>query len=653
MITINNFQENINRVPNSMISDAEIIAEALKKGLHKSNTKINAIVLKFIELVNLNLETKPKTIKKPHVVKLKPIVKEKNNSVLNIAIDSINLDKSRFQNRNKLNEEVLKNIINNFNFDKLDAVIVWTDPNDGLTYLLAGHHRLEATKRAGYKTIPAKFFKGSEEEAIKYAKVESNSNRSLETPIERAKIYREMYKNGSSKKEIQETADKNENKNASFILNLSFLKENGIVLQSLEALESSDKQNINEIEKIADWIGSARRNANQLTDAHEKEMFDFLKDKSESLRIKSKTEFLHKINSIVSAIDFDKNKPLNLKRFKYQTAGEEAYNNEYKELENSIQNLVEKKEKMIDRLKNPKSENYINPNDKDYMQVLNEMDKQTQLINEEIKALQFKINNLRSNKSKITNAGSNQNSLFGINKNSLAQKLANRQTEFDYFEIANNDIAEFLGNIEKKERESIVISLTGGQGSMKTRFAFQFMNALAQNYRVGHASIEEHPESKLYFDKVEQYLNETAIENIEAPEVQSMEQLELLIKNNDVIIIDSFAKMQEIEKGFEVDKDLRKKYNGKLFLVIFQQTSDGKMRGGSKSQFDADIVLFTQKEQDYRNNYVWADKNRYQDKPLDQLKFNIYNGKMVVPEQEENNEETETINSHVFSFNVQ
>ena len=239
-----------------------------------------------------------------------------------------------------------------------------------------------------------------------------------------------------------------------------------------------------------------------------------------------------------------------------------------------------------------------------------------------------------------------------INKNSLAHKLANRQTEFEYFEVSNNDIAEFLGNIEKKERESIVISLTGGQGSMKTRFAFQFMNALAQNYRVGHASIEEHPESKLYFDKVEQYLNETALNNIEAPEIQSMEQLDLLIKNNEVIVIDSFAKMQEIEKGFEVDKDLRKKYNGKLFLVIFQQTTDGKMRGGSKSQFDADVVLFTQKEQDYRNNYVWADKNRYQDKPLDQLKFNIYSGKMVMPQHEQNFEETETVNTHIFSFNV-
>jgi hypothetical protein len=88
--------------------------------------------------------------------------------------------------------------------------------------------------------------------------------------------------------------------------------------------------------------------------------------------------------------------------------------------------------------------------------------------------------------------------------------------------------------------------------------------------------------------------------------------------------------MQEMQKGFEVDKDLRKKYDGKLFIVIFQQTTDGKMRGGSKSQFDADIVLFTEKMADYRENYIFADKNRYQNKPLDGLKFNIFSKKLVM-----------------------
>lgn len=228
-----------------------------------------------------------------------------------------------------------------------------------------------------------------------------------------------------------------------------------------------------------------------------------------------------------------------------------------------------------------------------------------------------------------------QYALFGavkgskMNRNSLAYKMANKPKNVNYFKIDNAEIASFLGQIERKKKESIVVSLTGGQGSMKTRMAFQFMNALAQNYKVGHASIEEHPESNLYFDKAEQYLNPKALNNIEAPEIKSVNELEQLIKKNDVIVIDSFTKMQEMHKGFEVDKDLRKKYDGKLFIVIFQQTTDGKMRGGSKSQFDADIVLFTEKKTDYRDNYIYADKNRYQNKPLDGLKFNIFSKKLV------------------------
>lgn len=216
-----------------------------------------------------------------------------------------------------------------------------------------------------------------------------------------------------------------------------------------------------------------------------------------------------------------------------------------------------------------------------------------------------------------------------LDKNSLAYKMANKPKDVTYFNIDNKDIADFLGQIERKPKESIVISLTGGQGSMKTRMCFQFMNALAQNYKVGHASIEEHPESTLYFDKAEEYLNAKALQNIVAPEVKSISDLEKLIQDCEIVVIDSFSKMQEMHKGFEVDKDLRKKYNGKLFIVIFQQTTDGKMRGGSKSQFDADIVLFTEKMADYRDNYIYADKNRYQNKPLDGLKFNIFHKKLT------------------------
>jgi adenylylsulfate kinase-like enzyme len=226
------------------------------------------------------------------------------------------------------------------------------------------------------------------------------------------------------------------------------------------------------------------------------------------------------------------------------------------------------------------------------------------------------------------------------NKNSLAYKMANKPKEVDCFEIEDRDISEFLGQVERKNKESVVVSLTGGQGSMKTRMCFQFMNALAQKYKTGHASIEEHPESNVYYDKAEQYLNQKALQNIEAPEIKTIAELESLIKKNDVIVIDSFTKMQDMEKGFEVDKDLRKKYDGKLFIVIFQQTTDGKMRGGSKSQFDADIVLFTEKKDDYRENYIYADKNRYQKKPLNGLKFNIFSKKLQGNEPEATAEPT-------------
>ncbi|CEN49333.1 Antirestriction protein (fragment) [Capnocytophaga canimorsus] len=180
-----------------------------------------------------------------------------------------------------------------------------------------------------------------------------------------------------------------------------------------------------------------------------------------------------------------------------------------------------------------------------------------------------------------------------------------------------------------------------GRGSGKTRFAFQFMNDLAQRYKVGHISIEEHPKSRLYKEKAYQYLNPTALNNIEAHDVRSLSEIDKIIRENEVIVIDSFQKIKEIDSKFEVDKDLRKKYSGKLFLVIFQQTTDGKMRGGSKSQFDGDIILFTEKFPNYQENYVYPDKNRYNHIPADHLRYNIFQQRLLPIETEEQTTENQ------------
>ena len=216
-----------------------------------------------------------------------------------------------------------------------------------------------------------------------------------------------------------------------------------------------------------------------------------------------------------------------------------------------------------------------------------------------------------------------------VPRQTLAQQLATRPEVRESFLVADEQMSLFLGALEKKTKDSLVITLTGKQGSGKTRFAFQFMNALAQRYRVGHASIEEHPESVLYEEKAYQYLNDTALEHITAQDVRSLAELDTMIRTNEVIVIDSFQKMRELAPKFEVDKDLRKKYDGKLFLVIFQQTADGKMRGGSKSQYDGDIILFTETFPDYRENYVYPDKNRYNKRPATELQYSIYEQRML------------------------
>ena len=222
------------------------------------------------------------------------------------------------------------------------------------------------------------------------------------------------------------------------------------------------------------------------------------------------------------------------------------------------------------------------------------------------------------------------NQQISTSANTLDAKMAALQTRnWETFVIANPQLQRFLGDVERKTSESTVITIAGGAGSGKTRFAFQFINALAQNYTVGHASLEEHPDSKLYYDKVQQYIDETALPNIEAPEIKDLDQLEALIQRNEVIVIDSFAKLQELNPRFLLDRDLRKKYDGKLFLLIYQLTGEGKMRGGSKSEYDGDIILLTHVAPDYRENYIYPSKNRYNALPATQLRYSTYFQQML------------------------
>ena len=927
--------------------------------------------------------------------------------VKTIPLSDLYTDEKRFQNRKKLNEEIVENIVNNFKPTDLDPLVVWYDKKQGKTFVLAGHHRFEALKRLKHKNVPVKFANDdypTEADAIRYAKEISNANRTLEEPYERAAIYRKYREEGYSEKEINDKAAL-EGKNRSYILNLSCLNPKGSTMSTLvQFSQTQSKADKNEAERIADWIGQARRNAPELTDAHEKEMFDFLMNKEASKRTTTKVKFLEYVRACWNP--FEPTAPLNLARMKYQSEGEKQYDEEVERYKTLISDLQNNIGNLKDRFINPANKDFVNPEAPDYMAVKKIADNKIAEYNTQIQYYQKELLKLYSNKqsylkptgqialfgslpifktlkeakkyfkawaykhlrgkkvfhkeldkyvvfsskgidhvlsSKISlkkmyliqqaeemlknshliafvedykkrdnikgayrmrttatfegeevkviltlregengviyydhkieeieesttpprksranpfcgdsaptnipaktvpnslnaprHAGilkealtekgklkkgwyfqdygiidpkgkyhplerdysleynliekelrsraflqdekrkikgfeenkeldeeikvflrelskenrkyfksyksaevfywafpfteehystfytfeesnpyinkrlqeldqyfTDNNELFErlenyetlrryklkslgldfstkitsfINKqgekirgnkaqiqekyglstpltlptvyvehlpeetnqqistsaNTLDAKMAALQTRnWETFVIANPQLQRFLGDVERKSAESTVITIAGGAGSGKTRFAFQFINALAQNYKVGHASLEEHPDSKLYYDKVQQYIDETALPNIEAPEIKDLNQLEALIQRNEVIVIDSFAKLQELNPRFLLDRDLRKKYDGKLFLLIYQLTGEGKMRGGSKSEYDGDIILLTHVAPDYRENYIYPSKNRYNALPATQLRYSTYYQQML------------------------
>ena len=194
-------------------------------------------------------------------------------------------------------------------------------------------------------------------------------------------------------------------------------------------------------------------------------------------------------------------------------------------------------------------------------------------------------------------------------------------TYFDFY----GPLGEFLGNLEKKPVESVVITIDAPQGAGKTRLLFQILNMVGSSgYSPLFLSLEEHPDSSLFTGKRDEYLNEQSKQMVDTmgalPETPN--KLFEILENYEIVLIDSFGKLFD---NIDLDKDIRKRYNGKLFFIIYQRTQDGKMRGGSASQFDADCVMKIEKDAlDFKNSYAYFDKNRYQNIPLGELKYNIY-----------------------------
>lgn len=265
--------------------------------------------------------------------------------IVDVPLSSISTDTSSFQNREtEFSQESVDKILkavqeDNFNWTEFDPVTLWK--NDNNLFMLSGHSRLEAFKRlttmgyAGFDTIPSEIFEGTKEDAIAIA-LRSNTLSTKETPIERAGYYRDARLKGVASRSILNEAKDYEGRNALTIIALSYLNPKGKAIADLKALgqEGDTKSKANSLQ-MARWVGEVRQQFPQVTDAHENEIYDWLKAGAYA-KIKNLAEISSRINNVVSGFDFDAEKPLNLEHRATKSYVDETYEQQLSDKEKQI-----------------------------------------------------------------------------------------------------------------------------------------------------------------------------------------------------------------------------------------------------------------------------------------------------------------------------
>ena len=176
--------------------------------------------------------------------------------------------------------------------------------------------------------------------------------------------------------------------------------------------------------------------------------------------------------------------------------------------------------------------------------------------------------------------------------------LANQT--FDTFSLGG-EIGRFLGNLERKK---LAIALTGDSGAGKTYFSYAIAKAFVDyGMRVKYFSLEEGVGS-LAQEKVKKY--DLRSDHFKLTEEGELKEVRESAVSFDVVIVDSYSKISESRNDFE---QLRTDFPNTIFLIIFQQTSSGEMRGGPAMKYNSSIAIDMFASEGSR--IAKMDKNRY------------------------------------------
>jgi len=249
-----------------------------------------------------------------------PAVKTPSTKVSEVPMTSIKTDVDRFQNRKaQFSEKVADDIHKNYDPNKFDPVVLWIDPKDGGTYVLSGHSRLEGLRRRGETNATARYFEGTEAEAMEFAKIEANRLAAPETVVENISAYKMAVEKGWSKVRLRERFGRD----LSLLDALSNLNPKGRFIETL--MDPVLKANAKWIELYSRWLGDLRKAyPGKLTDIHEDQVFKWMYIDKEMTRDIPKDNFKKLIEDQVSRFDWDPTQPLQLTKGEIHAVGTRA-----------------------------------------------------------------------------------------------------------------------------------------------------------------------------------------------------------------------------------------------------------------------------------------------------------------------------------------
>lgn len=295
-------------------------------------------------------EAKIETVEPEPGITVKVPTEKLSEREMDISMVDISTDPKRFQNREEAySEETVKRIVEDYDPNKLDAIILWKDPKNGKTYILSGHSRMEAHDRLKKETIKAKYFEGTEKEAIEFG-LDANVQATAESMVERAKRYRKLREEGKSEAEIKRQAEKSEGRNAERVIDYSHLDPNGRTVEILNLFEKTGEgENTENIRNVAQFIGRARRNWPGLTNAHETEMVDFMLNETNYKNFGTMAKFQELIET-ARGMFFKSEDPLNLAKIRERSYEELDYENKLKEYQDKFKTAKADLKKKKDEL---------------------------------------------------------------------------------------------------------------------------------------------------------------------------------------------------------------------------------------------------------------------------------------------------------------